>query len=101
MRLRKFHNYGYTKICETDRYVVYASGSAKYFLTTHCGLLLGEKMNFDEPTIDDFEKWYGALRKRAVKNISSYNNQINELEETVTELYDAFDMCPVGDDDND
>lgn len=96
MKLRKFNNYNYTKVLETSNYVIHFYTGGTYYMSTHDGLLLGEKFNLDEPTSADFEKWYTSLRKRALKNISSYQSQIEELQDTITELYDVFDVCPVG-----
>lgn len=91
MRLRKFNNYGYTKVHENELYIIHFY-QGKYYMSTPNGLLLGEKFNFEDPTVNDFDKWYNSLRKRAIKCISSYNYQIHELEETISELYDVFDI---------
>lgn len=97
MRLRTFHNYNYTKVLETPNYVIHFS-CGTYYMSTHDEMLLGTKSNLDDPTPADFQKWYNQLRKRAMKNISSYNAQIDELRDTIGELYDLFDICPGGDD---
>lgn len=101
MRLRKFNNYNYTKVLETSNYVIHSS-CGTYYMSTHDGMLLGEKFNLDDPTAVDFEKWYNSLRRRALKNISSYQAQIDDLQDTISELYDAFELCSDGEgDDND
>lgn len=98
MRLRKFNNYGYTKVHESELYIIHFS-QGTYYMSTPGGLLLGEKFNFEDPTATDFDKWYNYLRKRAIKSIVSYNQQIQELEDTIRELYDVFDVSPMGEDD--
>lgn len=97
MRLGKFHNYNYAKVLETSNYVIHFS-CGTYYMSTHDEVLLGTKSTLVDPTPADFQRWYNQLRKRAMKNISSYNSQIDELRDTIMELYDVFDICSGGDD---